>query len=121
MSNTMSETVRPIDATIRQSLQEGGYGSYFSYAGSVIAALHRREMALSTMLIDYAVDAGADETEVRSYLREIGMAVADAQPSEDDESAEPEDILTRIDARLNGLVEKVEGLAQFARNNGWRG
>ena len=121
MSTTQNETVRSIDATIEQSLQDAGYGSYNSYAGPVVAALQARERELAALLVDYAVDAGADESEVKAYLREIGMAVTQGQSTNDDESAEPEDILTRIDARLSTLAENVERLSQFARQNGWRG
>lgn len=121
-SNTLHETVPAIDAVVQRSLRDSGYGSYFSYAGAVVEALQKRERGIAEMLVDYAVDAGADQVEIRSYLREIGMTVAEDDPEpEDGESAEPEDVLTRIDARLNSLVETVDGLAQFARNNGYRG
>lgn len=127
MSNTVSNTVRPINETIREALQDSGYGSYISYAGPVIEALQQRERELSSLLIDYAVDAGADETEVRAYLREIGMVVAEPQSEpedqrlESDEDSMTEDVLTSLDAKINSIAEMVNSLAQFARSNGFRG
>jgi hypothetical protein len=123
-STTQDETTRDIATTVRTALNGRGQGSYYdSYAPPVVAALVERETDLSEKLIDYAVDAGADGTEVKAYLREIGMAVAtDPEPeTQAEESADPEDILTRIDANLRTLTATVTSLTDFARRNGYRG
>lgn len=124
MSTTQNEThIDSISATVQAALQNAGYGSYMTYARPVVEALDTREREIASLLIDYAVDAGADADEVKAYLREIGMAVTpDPEPEvEDDESDDEDSVLARIDERLATLAATVESLSQFARNNGYRG
>jgi len=127
MSTTQNET-QDIATTVRAAMNGRGQGSYYdSYATPVVAALVDRETNLSERLIDYAVDAGASASEVRDYLRQIGMAVAITEAedydTDDEEPDNDEDTsaLGRIERTLNSLATRIDGLADFARRHGYRG
>lgn len=119
--STMNENqTASIQQTVEQLLRANGQGFYLSYAGPVIAALDERERILTGKLVDYAIDAGADESEVKAYLREMGMAV-DADEDEELESDDTDtDALGRIEQMLTGLGRQVDSLTEFARRNGYR-
>jgi len=129
MSTTQNDTrSASISDTIQQALQTAGYGSYMSYARLVIEALESREKAIASQLIDYAVDNDASEEEVRTYIAETGMSVPDPEveeeETEDEESTEESSdtgAMGRIEQLLTNLTGQVDGLTQFARNNGYRG
>jgi vacuolar-type H+-ATPase subunit I/STV1 len=121
MSTTQNETIS-IEQAIRTALNGRGMGSYFDqYARPVVVALNARETDLSERLVDYAVDAGGDAAEVRAYLREIGMAVADEPEDEADDEDGSDESNTRIASTLERIERTLEGLTSFARANGYRG
>lgn len=122
--STMNENqTASIQQTVEQLLRANGQGFYLSYAGPVIAALDERERILTGKLVDYAIDQGADASEIRTYLGEMGMAV-DAEPDAEDEELESDDTdtdaLGRIEQMLTGLGRQVDSLTEFARRNGYR-
>ena len=117
--------VRSIEDTIREVLTANGHEAYLRFADPVIGALTTREMNLGEKLVDYAIDAGADSTEVRAYLSEIGMAVAEPDPwvvdEDDEEDADDEAGEAQIAAALDRIERRLDNLTDFARRNGYRG
>lgn len=113
-----------IQQTVEQLLQASGQGYYLSYAGPAIAALDERERILTGKLVDYAVDQGADESEIKAYLREMGMAVEADEPEVEDEDEDEESkdtgAMGRIEQMLTSLTGQVDSLTEFARRNGYR-
>lgn len=113
MTSTI-EASASIRQTVANALRATGYGSYMEYADPVIEALTAREAKLSGELIDFGVDSGGDESEIRSYLSEIGMNVSPVSPEVDVDSVITTDALREIGEQLRALTE-------FARANGFRG
>ena len=117
-------TAASIEDTIRTTLEQAGYGSYMRQAAPVVTALVEREKALASTLVDYAVDQGdADEDEIKSYLREVGMTLADDPAPEAEESTEEPAGAgdPSIAAALQEIKSTLDGLTSFARANGYRG
>lgn len=120
VTTTEQETTVSIQQTVEQTLTRTGYGSYMRQAGPVVEALVARETGLAEKLIDYAVDAGAEEDEIRAYLTEIGMSVP-AQPVEEDDDEEDEEDNSDILRGLRRIEDRIDSLTEFARANGYRG
>lgn len=122
-----------INDTVNSALRERGYGSYVSAAQPIIDVLTDRERQISDQLLSYAQDMGADPSDVREKLAELGMvvspnAIVEDDDDDDDMSAEPSHLdeteptaIERIELLLNGMAERLNGLTAFARQNGYRG
>lgn len=121
MSTTISET-------INNALDQRGLSSYKAQARPIVEQLTQREREISDQLLSYASDLGADTTEVKERLRELGMEVT-PDPEEEfllEEDDEVEDTtadtpaIARIEQALARLTTNIESLTEFARRNGYR-
>ena len=123
MTSTTQNETTSIEQTIREALNNAGYGSYISYARPVVEALVAREKRIASSLIDYAIDNDASEEEVRTYISETGMAVPDLVADQDENTEDDSDTgaLGRIEQALTNLTGRIDSLTQFARSNGYRG
>jgi hypothetical protein len=113
-----------IEQTVSQYLNGNGLGGYANRVQPVVDNLIARERDMSEKLITYAVDQGANESEVRSYLEQIGMTVPSAEPfilDDDEEEEEAPSGDSDTSSKLDAIMARLDSLTAFARRNGYSG
>jgi hypothetical protein len=108
-----------IETTVTTTLQQLGLSQYVSYAARMTRALQDRERQISSALIDYAVDAGADADDIRAYLDELGMEVDEERPASPI-SAVPDADLPALRQQMAQMARQLEVLTEFATRHGLR-
>jgi len=111
-----------IEETVRQALRDDRREDYMAYAGRVIEYLTTRERDISDKLMDAAeTELDIERSEVRNILVDVDMEVTPETAPTNGEAAADQDSLAQIMATLEQIAGKVDGLAQFARQNGYTG
>lgn len=116
-----------INETVETAMNQAGLGSYSNHVGPVITALVNREQETVGRLIQVARESDLDTDAVRNTLAECGFHMP-VEPVAATEAATPSDVpasveqmLANIQAGINAMTGTVNGLVQFARNNGYQG
>jgi hypothetical protein len=102
-----------IENIVTTELRNAGLGNYTRQAAPVINALKAHEELVISRAREKMGELGLDEARQQDVLTYIGLvpAVDPAQAQAQAGSNDP---------RLDRLIEQVETLTQFARENGFR-
>jgi hypothetical protein len=124
-----------ITQTVEQALVSTGLSSYRNAAQPIITRLEERERRLSQEIITFATGEGMSLDTARQQLTALGMAVPMLQPVSTmtgtaPEAPPPVGSVASADAQNNPpstedllarIAQQLDGLTQFARDNGYQG
>lgn len=96
-----------------------------TYVNRVVAALEEREHSIVESLVTFATQRGLDEVTAKSALQQAGLTIP-VEPEPEPEvpaavAANDGTDESQVLALLRSLDDKVNALAGFARQHGFRG
>jgi hypothetical protein len=101
-----------------ETMRDSGLASYEGRATPVIEALTAREAEIAERLTEGAIDMGADRTQVRLLLTEVGLLTPEPEVSQSNGNGHGD---TDVMAVLREIQSDIAGMKQFARQHGFRG